>query len=843
MRTPSFRSSTQLRSPLFSKMTNPAYTQYFSVDSLLWRGFLYVWLLSLVNAFPVHQDVSRSLSPVEIALSIIQCCALVVEVIVLLCDVLCTRSSWPSSLARLEKFFRLPHTRLLAISVSPAAWVLMFILHLTNVVTIDYGQEDCQLETITVDPDLAGIGVRISLYATSGLVVLTAILGHFHAEPSHVAELNLFLWVSLSSILFNIVKGFTYGMHPSQKLLAAMITEGYVNCLSIGLAMKELLACRWKTLCTVVLQFLGVLGVIACLADLNKVDEKVGDDGSCACLQFQWWGSSSTCGRVSRTLWLHVCLLFLNWIYGTWFVLRHFSKYELARKARSDDKGHRAAQGTMAKSIYDSIPATASSTYIPPTMGLLASSISLEVFLQGIGHQDLNLWQTWGQSAQIVATAWMAYRWAITMQQMFDTESVERRRDILKHCANGTLIPTIGRVDKSDKTGFSWVIFKAGQIFSNHPFGPIPPRRHSDHARFRASDEGWREIVLDFRQWPDATDDQKVQLLLQGCKQGDQTLVSNLLEEAAPINECDTDGKTALRIAIDNDHENVASLLLEKGADCNIPDANGQAPLHVCCEFGQEAIAHLLLLAGASVTAADANNMWTPLHTAVRFGHAKIATRLLQSRSDPNARDKKHRTPLHIAVRIGNDQMVQILASNVDLDARDKKGKTALYLAARVEREGAAKILLQCGADRNIPDTGHGWTPLHVCARFERSFVAKLLLSGPCNTGLVDREEGKTALHIAANFGREKIVDYLLDANCELDSLDCRGRTALFWAAKDDRDCARKLIEKGANPTEGDPTNLRVLLEKYGKTTEQANNMIINRQNEEILATLKGNRS
>lgn len=819
-------------------MTRPACTPSFRCSSLFWRWISYVSLSSAAEGFPVQEDVSRSQSPVETSLLVIQCCVLVIELIIFVCDVFCTTSSWPPSLARIEKFYKLPHTRRITILASPAVWVLMVVLHLIDLKTLDYRQDDCQ--AILVDPDLAGIGVRTSLYVTSGLVVIMAVLGHFHAEPLPVAELNLFLWVLLSSILFNIVKGYTSGMHPSQKLLAAIITEAYINCLSIGLAMKELLAYRWKTLCTLTLQLFSVLGLITSLAGLNEAHAEMGDEGRCACLRVQWWGSSSTCGQVSSTLWLHVSLLLLNWAYAAWLVLRHSSKYERARRAKSDDKARSGgSQGTTARSIYDSIPATASSTYIPPTLRLLSSCISLEVLLHQIGQQHQEEWKTWGQSAQIIATLWMAFRWVTTIQRMFDAESVERRRDILKHCANGTLIPTIGRIDKTDKMGFAWVIFKAGQISSNHPFGPIPPRRPSDHARFRDSDEGWRAIVLDCRQWPDATDDEKVQLLLQGCKQGDQTLVSNLLEEAAPVNQRDTDGKTALRVAVDHDHESIASLLLQKGADCNIPDAQGQAPLHVCCESGREAIAHMLLLAGGHVSVADANNLWTPLHIAVRSGHTKIATRLLQSRPDTNARDKKHRTPLHIAVRIGNNDMVHLLAPNTDLNARDKKGKTALYIAARYEQEGAAKILLQYGADRDIPDTGHSWTPLHLCARFGRPSVAELLLIGPCNTSLADREEGKTALHIAANFGRENVVDHLLNANCEVDLLDNGGRTALYWAAKDDRDCTRKLVEKGANTTEWNTTNLRILLENYGKTTEQATSMICNRQNEEILATLR----
>ncbi|KAG6353721.1 hypothetical protein INS49_005430 [Diaporthe citri] len=353
---------------------------------------------------------------------------------------------------------------------------------------------------------------------------------------------------------------------------------------------------------------------------------------------------------------------------------------------------------------------------------------------------------------------------------------------------------------------------------------------------------GWTEILLDFRQWPDATDDEKGELLLQGSQQGDQVLVSNLLEEAAPVDQCDADGKTALRVAIDHDHDTIVSLLLAKGANCNIPDANGQAPLHVCSELGKETVADMLLRAGAHVNMTDTQNLWTPLHAAVNFGYGDIAVRLLRNRSDINARDKKQRTPLHIAIRVGNGRMVRTLAPNSDVDSKDKKGKTALYIAARYGRDDGAKVLLDNGADRDIPDSGHGWTPLHLCARYSRNEVAKLLLMSPCNTDLADKEEGQTALHIAANYSSEKLVDYLLDANCDMNCLDHGGRTALYWAAHNDGACTRKLIRKGADILKGDTTKLRVLLQDYGRTTEEAENMMRNGDRDGIISTLSGRR-
>ena len=156
------------------------------------------------------------------------------------------------------------------------------------------------------------------------------------------------------------------------------------------------------------------------------------------------------------------------------------------------------------------------------------------------------------------------------------------------------------------------------------------------------------------------------------------------------------------------------------------------------------------------------------------------------------------------------------------MNSRDKKGKMPLYLAAMFERDGAARALLSHGADTDLADSGHGFTPLHACARWERPVVAGLLLQYGWSTSLLDKEEQKSALHVTATCGREEVVDYLLDADYEMNLLDYKGKTALFWAAKDDRACTRKLLKKGTSTAKGDNSLLQKLLEQYGKTKDEA---------------------
>jgi ankyrin repeat protein len=782
---------------------------------------------------------------VHVGLLAMQSLALSIHFLVFTYDCSVLKAELLAKYLNIEKAIKSKWTRRTAIIIVPVAWIAMLIVNFVTLNSTPHQQPKCG--TIFVDPDLAGIGVRTSLYGFGVLVGLTAILGHFHTEPSPISELSLLLWVSLTATLFNLFKGFIMDISDPHRVLVAMILDGYVNCLSIGLSMKETLAYRWKTYLSLGMQALGISGIVAALASLKNSSLVSSEGEQCRCVDVHWWGLSNTCGHMSTTLWFYLSLQTSGWLHTAWYAVRHSPDYQRARQVPVRTQTPNATiRGAIAESVYESIPATASSAYIAPIIGLLSSCVSLEMFLQGLDHQDLELWRTWGQSAQIVATVWAGFKVIHEIFRMFGSKSVERRRASLKRCTTGTNLPIVGCTDVWAPDGpiHRWLLFIVRRFFLNHPFGSLPPRRNSDHARFCSFDDAWKELRLDYRQWPNASDEEKGKLLHEGCKQGDEILVSNLIEEGAPLNHCDGDGKTPLRVAVDHDHGHIVSLLLAQRADCNIPDSEGTTPLHVCCETGRVNLIHMLLPSGASVHLTDTINTWTPLHVACRFGQLEITTLLLKNRANANAKDKKQRTPMHVAIRNGNENTVHVLAQNADVNSRDKKGKTPLYIAARYGRDVSTKVLLKHRANADIADSVRHFTPLHLCARYggSRGDIAKLLLDYGCSTTLVSKEEQRTALHLAVNYGREKVVDPLLDANCNLDVVDDKDRTALYFAAKDDRVCTRKLLKKGADTAKGDISMLRDLLVKYGKTNEEAEKMIRSKQNTEILATFSQNR-
>ncbi len=85
---------------------------------------------------------------------------------------------------------------------------------------------------------------------------------------------------------------------------------------------------------------------------------------------------------------------------------------------------------------------------------------------------------------------------------------------------------------------------------------------------------------------------------------------------------------------------------------------------------------------GYNVNAIEEKTGWTPLHSAVSFGHISIAELLINNGANVNMRSHSGFTPLHIAVDQGNVSLVEFLISKeADVNAKNAAGLTPLNLA------------------------------------------------------------------------------------------------------------------------------------------------------------------
>jgi len=119
----------------------------------------------------------------------------------------------------------------------------------------------------------------------------------------------------------------------------------------------------------------------------------------------------------------------------------------------------------------------------------------------------------------------------------------------------------------------------------------------------------------------------------------------------------------------------------------------------------------------------------------------------------------------------------------VDVNKRDHLGATPLFYAAAFGYLNIMELLVQAGAEINLPNF-RGITPL-IAAVIEGNLtcVDYLFKRGASLTHQC--EGGWNALHCAVQCGHDDIVNYLLRHGCFVNCKDWDGDTALHWAVRE----------------------------------------------------------
>jgi ankyrin repeat protein len=170
----------------------------------------------------------------------------------------------------------------------------------------------------------------------------------------------------------------------------------------------------------------------------------------------------------------------------------------------------------------------------------------------------------------------------------------------------------------------------------------------------------------------------------------------------------------------------MASLCIQRGASLCLSDEDGQSPLCTAVENQNVEMVKLLLKAIARGVAQEI----APL------SRDEIIQLILTRLSPP--------TPERV-VNLTHEGMVRLLF-NAPMNVRNNEGDSALHLAVRDGNAQIVQLLLTAGMLGNYLDA-HGATALHVAAQNGETLIARLLIGlgkVPCNT--VD-SNGSTPLH------------------------------------------------------------------------------------------------
>ena len=191
--------------------------------------------------------------------------------------------------------------------------------------------------------------------------------------------------------------------------------------------------------------------------------------------------------------------------------------------------------------------------------------------------------------------------------------------------------------------------------------------------------------------------------------------------------------------------------------------------------------------------------------------------------------DKEVGRLLHVAASENNVTLTEALVEKkADLNVPNTKGFSPLKIAAKRGNGEVLEVLLESGANPNfIGKKLPGFSPLNNAVQFGQFDCAKLLIKHGAH--LVDKNMTNTVLHSAAYGGHAHIVEYLIKVvGMDVNQRNNADRTSLFQSiTQGHNSVAKVLLHLGADP------NVRL-----GKDSETLLHVAVREERKEIVRML-----
>ncbi|XP_045449671.1 protein TANC2 [Melitaea cinxia] len=254
----------------------------------------------------------------------------------------------------------------------------------------------------------------------------------------------------------------------------------------------------------------------------------------------------------------------------------------------------------------------------------------------------------------------------------------------------------------------------------------------------------------------------------------------------------------------------MVGLLIEFGADLEMTNSQGCSALSLACQRGHTDVARMLIASGASLSHTDTAEQ-TPLVHAAKNGHRDTVIYLLgcqTGKDDRNSLDIEEdnieqlvpgsRHALIAASQNGHLDIVEYLLDTAELipdGICPVTGETALTAACSTGNASIADALLIRGATPYSLNARQ-MSPLALASKNGRTtLVLRLLDSGADVMG----SGGKNPLILASAEGHADVVEMLLAHGADPNAVDADGISPLGWASLRSRiPTIQVLLDKGA---------------------------------------------
>lgn len=189
-----------------------------------------------------------------------------------------------------------------------------------------------------------------------------------------------------------------------------------------------------------------------------------------------------------------------------------------------------------------------------------------------------------------------------------------------------------------------------------------------------------------------AQTDSQIAAITKAATFDDAREVKALIDKGMSPNQKDPKGMPILMLAIqEKSMKTVDYLINAKGIDLNQTNITNETPLMFAALYGM--LPEVKTLVNQKEVPVNRSG-WTALHYACTNGHLDIALFLLDKGAAVDAPSPNETTPIMMAIRAGNIQLVRLLLDRgADIRIRNQQGYSAIDVAELFNQEEIQKGL------------------------------------------------------------------------------------------------------------------------------------------------------